>query len=178
MTVDEPCEKVLHLLPDAGAFDGQPGGRVAVLEKILPKTVTNEYRGSKMALYVLAVIAALSITRSFIHILSPDGGAHSIAGIDIAVAGGATIVGMFAQWGLEQLLMAFVQLIVLVRYKSLVPLMYVFVFVEYAGREAVGLWKPLGTHHAPGVVGDYIMIPLSVAMFFLAVRSSMRRRPQ
>jgi hypothetical protein len=38
-------------------------------------------------------------------VFAPDGGAGSIAGIDISVAGGANIVAVFAQWGWTQLLL-------------------------------------------------------------------------
>jgi hypothetical protein len=44
--------------------------------------------------------------RSLIHLLLPDGGAQSIATIDVHVAGGSDIVAMFGQWGAIQLLLA------------------------------------------------------------------------
>jgi len=140
------------------------------MERLLPKVVSNDYRGPRVAVWFLAFMAAVSIVRSCIHIFAPDGGAHSIAGIDISLAGGATIVGMFAQWGSEQLLLAILQTIVVLRYRVLVPLMYVFMFLEYTFRECIGLWKPLGTHHAPGVTADYIIIPLSAIMVFVSLR--------
>jgi len=41
----------------------------------------------------------MSTVRSLVHIIKKDGGANSIAGIDISVAGGSNIVCIFAQWG-------------------------------------------------------------------------------
>jgi hypothetical protein len=47
---------------------------------------------------------------------TPDGGAHSIAAIDIHVAGGANLIAIFAQWGASQLMLAFLYWIVIRRY--------------------------------------------------------------
>ena len=63
-------------------------------------------QGSRFAFYFLALVAIVSTIRSLIHIFAPDGGANSIAGLAVDVAGGANIVAMFAQWGASQLILA------------------------------------------------------------------------
>jgi hypothetical protein len=151
---------------------------VVGLQPILPSSADNRYGGPRITAHVLVAIAVLSLLRSCIHMFAADGGAHSIAGIDISVAGGATVVGLFAQWGLKQVLLAFVDLLIALRYRALIPLAYVLIFLAYAGRELLGFWKPLGTlgtHGAPGVIGDYIMIPLAALMFALSVWGGRRR---
>src|SRR4029079_2145848 len=60
--------------------------------------------------------------RSLIHMLLPDGGAQSIATIDVQVAGGSNIVAMFGQWGAIQLLLAGLLWALLLRWRGLTPL--------------------------------------------------------
>jgi hypothetical protein len=104
--------------------------------------------------------------------LAPDGGAESIAGIDLSISGGGNIIALFALWGLSQLIIGFVFLVVLLRYKSLIPFMYLLVVIEYSGRIMIGYVKPLlVTHVPPGAIGGYIMVPLAVLMLILSFRT-------
>lgn len=64
-----------------------------------PPPPCDDYRGSRLAFYFLIFVAVISTARSLVHILAPDGGAGSIAGLVVDVASGANIVAMFGQWG-------------------------------------------------------------------------------
>jgi hypothetical protein len=57
-----------------------------ILAILLPAKADNTTRGMKLPLYVFAAIAVIGTVRSFIHLLSPDGGAGSIAGMDLSAA--------------------------------------------------------------------------------------------
>ncbi len=80
----------------------------------------------------------VSTVRSGIHLLAPDGGAGSIAGLDLTVAGADGIIFAFALWGSAQLIYAPIQLAVAFRYRSLVPCMYVLLILETLLRMLVG----------------------------------------
>ena len=66
---------------------------------LLPATADNNIQGMKLPVYVFAVLAVISTVRSCIHLLAPDGGAGSIAGMDLSVAGANGIIFAFALWG-------------------------------------------------------------------------------
>ena len=137
---------------------------------LFPKEITNDFGGFKFTLYVFYAFTALTIVRNLIHMFFPDGGAGSIASIDVSVEGGTNIIGVFGQWGLTQLLFGIFYLIVAIRYKSLVPLMYLFILVEYSMRIVMGLIKPLiALETPPGVIGNFIFILLSILMFIFAI---------
>ena len=143
--------------------------------RIFPKQVDNNFEGYRIASVVFVLIAFVTIARSCIHILAPDGGAGIIAGIDVSVAGGSDIISLFALWGLSQLLMGFVYLVVYFRYRSLIPFMYLLLILEYSGRILIGFLKPLEvTHIPPGAIGDYIMVPLAILMLFLSLKRAKR----
>jgi hypothetical protein len=134
----------------------------------LPK---DEYRGSKGSFYFLILIAAISTVRSLIHIIAADGGAQSIAGINVNVTGGVNIIAIFAQWGSIQLLLAFVYWLVILRYRSLIPAALSMVIIEQLLRIGVGLLKPFEvTSPPPGAYGSYILLPLAVVFLLLSLR--------
>jgi len=68
---------------------------------------------------VLGLFAVINTVRGAIHAFAPDGGAHSIAGLDLS-AGTRTILSLFAAVGLHQLVMAGFQAFVLVFRRDLV----------------------------------------------------------
>ena len=144
-----------------------------ILATLLPAQADNTVRGTKLPVYVFAVIAVISTVRSFIHLLSPDGGAGSIAGMDLSVAGAQGIVFAFALWGSAQLVYALIQLAVVIRYRSLVPFMYVLLIIEILLRELVGTHETgfLLPHTNPGAIGNYIILPLAALMLVLSLRS-------
>ena len=155
-------------------MDPKKEGRI----KILPKQADNTFQGYKIAAIVFFLITVFTLIRSCIHLFAPDGGASSIAGINTSVGGSSNIISLFAFWGLSQLLMGFVFLVVFFRYKSLIPFMYVLLFVEYSGRIVIGFSKPLEVAHIPpGALGDYIIVPLAILMLMLSLKRPKMKEP-
>lgn len=141
-----------------------------MLNKIFPKSADNNYTGSKIALYVFLLIALVGAVRSCIHFLAPDGGAGSIAGMDLSVAGADGIIFAFSLWGSAQLLYAIIQLVVFFRYKTLIPFMYILMAFETIMRMVIGYMKPAHfAHTPPGAIANYIILPLAIVMFFMAL---------
>ena len=140
---------------------------------ILPEIVGREYHGPKLVYYAFWIITLLSMGRSIAHICLPDGGAESVASIPLRNFPNTAqnvVIGIFAQWGYSQLLFTFFYLIVLLRYASLIPLMWCFVFVEWFGRLLVGLRKPIKTEKTPpGAIGNIVISVLSGIMILIAV---------
>ncbi|WP_340646753.1 hypothetical protein [Phenylobacterium sp.] len=144
-----------------------------VLGRLFPAQFDNVFRGRKIALWVFYLVTALVLWRSQHHILAPDGGARSIATIPLdtyASGASANIIAIFAQWGLSQLLLGALMLIAAVRYRSMVPLMWLVFIVELAGRSWVGHDKPLVTvATAPGAAANIPMLVLATLMLVLSL---------
>ena len=140
---------------------------------LLPKIVDNQYRGIKLSQYAFLLITAATIVRSLIHVFAPDGGAQSIATIPLTAYpadAAATVILMFSLWGLSQLLMGLIYLGVYVKYKSLIPMMYVLLIFEYVMRIVIGQMKPIVTTvTAPGSIGNWIMVPVCVVLLILSL---------
>ena len=147
--------------------------KTAAKSQILPDVIDNHYRGLKISQYAFFVIMAVTLVRSLIHVFAPDGGAQSIATIPLhtytAEAASAVIL-MFSLWGLSQLLMGIVYLVVSLKYRSLIPAMYVLVIFEYAMRIVIGQMKPIiTTGTAPGSIGSWIMVPVCIVLLALSL---------
>lgn len=146
-----------------------------MIQKILPPVIDNDYKGHKIALWFFYLITIVTIARSCIHMFKDDGGAQSIATIplDNYVNGGAeAVIFIFAYWGLSQLMFGLLQGIVALKYKSMIPLMYLFLLLEYVARYGISLFKSLETTgQAPAGIANYVFPFLFVIMFFLSTKS-------
>jgi len=133
----------------------------------------NEYRGSRLSFLFLVVLTTVATGRSLAHIFLPDGGAGSIAGMDVEVEGGNTIIAMFGQWGFSQLLLAGLMWVIIFKQRHLVPLALLFQTLDWGGRIVVGLVKPVEIATTPpGEIGSYILFPLCViALWFSMPRA-------
>ena len=140
---------------------------------ILPRGADNGYRGTRVSLYFFVAITVGTVARSLIHLAAPDGGAQSIATIvlDRFSSGAAdTVIAFVALWGLSQLLFGILYCVVLIRYRSLIPLMYLFLVLEYAGRLAIGLFKSVEkSGSAPGELGNLIVLPVAAILLLLSL---------
>ena len=137
-----------------------------VVSAFLPDE-TRAYRGDPWVPFFLVLLSAVATTRSVIHIARHDGGAKSIAGIDIEVEGGQNIVAIFAQWGLVQLLNAAIGWIVVTRYRGLIPLILLVSLLENIGRIMIGQSKPLKVAKPPpGAYGSLVIVPLLLVAFW------------
>jgi hypothetical protein len=144
-----------------------------ILETLLPAQADNTIRGSKIPFYFFILLALIGTVRSCIHIFSPDGGAGSIAGMDLTVSGANEVIFAFALWGAEQLIYALLQWVVILRYRSLVPLMWGVQFLETLGRMLIGQLKPITfSHTPPGAYQNYIYLGLAILMLALALWSA------
>ena len=145
-----------------------------MITRVFPKQFDNEFMGYKFSLWIFYALTALTLWRSQHHLFAPDGGAESIASIPLSTYSAAasdTIIGVFALWGLSQLIIGLIYLVACIRYRSMIPLLYLLAAFEYLVRFAyVGVFKSIeiaGT--APGSV---INLPFTIAfivLFFFSI---------
>ncbi|MEI7873420.1 MAG: hypothetical protein WCK95_14930 [Alphaproteobacteria bacterium] len=136
------------------------------------------YDGPRLAVWgALAWLGVITV-RSCIHLLKSDGGAQSIATIDIEVAGGSNIVALFGQWGASQLLLAGLLWVLMLRWRGLVPLALVVFVAEPCLRGFAGHLKPFTTMGtAPGEALNWVVLPVLAALLWLSLCPARRMRP-
>ena len=146
-----------------------------MFEKLFPKAIDNQYRGLSIAKWTFVAMTILTVSRSLAHMFLPDGGAQSIATIALdafSPVAASVVIGIFAYWGLSQLLFGLLYVLVLWHYQSLIPLMWAFLFIEWTGRLLLGFYKPIETvGQAPGGIGNWIFPIVSLVMLVLSLMS-------
>ena len=143
------------------------------LKKVLPRDPSsfNGYRAIRIA---SGLFLLLTIVRSCIHLFSSDGGANSIAGIDISVEGGDNIVAIFHQWGAIQLILAVLLSVLFVRYPGFLPLILLTLAMDPIMRFISGQIKPLITDGPPP--GESLNWPAFLLVFLLFIGSLMEKK--
>ena len=132
-----------------------------MLGRIIPAVVDNRYRGHVLALWLFAPLALMKVALGLVHILRADGGAQSVSTmpLDTYPAGAAqNVIGLMARMGLEQLLLGALFVLVLLRYRALLPLMYLVAVLHSLGHTAIVSMKPLALAGASGAGTMHLVI--------------------
>ena len=143
------------------------------VKKVLPKDPSN-FNGHQAIRIATGLFLLLTIVRSCIHLFSSDGGANSIAGIDISVEGGDNIVAIFHQWGAIQLILSVLLSILFVRYPGFSPLILLTLAMDPIMRFISGQIKPLITDGPPP--GESLNWPAFVLVFLLFIGSLVEKK--
>jgi hypothetical protein len=91
------------------------------IKKLFPSDPST-FEGFRFVRILTMLYMFVMVARSAIHLFAPDGGAESIAGIDLSVEGGNNIIAIFHQWGGIQLLLVMLLIVLFFRYPGLTPL--------------------------------------------------------
>jgi hypothetical protein len=147
----------------------QPKKVVAVLGSILP-TNPKRFMGFQWVRFITFLYLLVVVARSTIHLVARDGGAESIAGIDISGSGGRNIVALFHQWGAIQLLLAALMLVLFFAYPGLTPLVILFMALDAPMRALAGLIAPVESARTPpGEALNWPVFFVLVALFALSL---------
>jgi hypothetical protein len=137
-----------------------------VLDKLLPRPIDNRYSGSRIALWLFGLIVFVHVTQSVLVIFNGYSTAQSADGIPMETypaAAAQTILAIFMLASLRRLIISLTCAVVLLRYRSAVPTMFVVLGLNYLGGQLILRFFPIvrvGT--PPGVVVNLIMFGLTV----------------
>lgn len=107
------------------------------------------YNGHKSIRIITALYLLVVVVRSLVHLFTSDGGANSIAGIDISVEGGDNIVAIFHQWGAIQLMLAGLLCVLFFRYPGFTPLVVLTLAIDPIMRAIAGQMMPVTSQSTP-----------------------------
>lgn len=104
---------------------------------LFPKSADNNFLGYKSVLYIFIPFLMLMTWRSVIHMSFEEFGLHGIANVKVLTGNPdpmPLIYAFFSVWGLIQLIFCAFAWIVIIRYKSLMPLIILAFLVEWSVR--------------------------------------------
>jgi hypothetical protein len=150
--------------------------------RLLPQRVDNTYRGYKLALWLFGAVVLMKLAMSLNSIFNGYVVASSADGIPLDTfppAAAQTVVALFAIWGLAHLMICLLCILVLVRYRSMVPLMLALLLLEHLSRKLILQFLPIvRTGTPPGFFINVILLALMIVGLALSLRSQSNLRVQ
>ena len=149
--------------------------------KLFPTDLSNQYKGSKFVQYGLYPIFAIYIFRSLVHFLAENSGLVGIATIkEFPIIDGLNpnnIIYLFASlWGATQVSLTIILLVLFIKYKNLIPLIYLICLLDQCFRLVSGYLHPLSEDYymntPPGVISNIPVLLYLIFMFYLSLRGN------
>jgi len=117
-----------------------------MLDQLLPRTIDNDYRGQKAALWLLGLLLLMKSAMGLNSIFNGYSVATSADGIPLDTyppAAARTIVTLFGIWGLGHFMICLLGILVLARYRRMVPFMFALFLVEHVSRKLILQFHPI-----------------------------------
>lgn len=111
-----------------------------MLQRLVPRQADNRFEGLRPALWLLGLLIFVKLAMSLNSIANTESVAVGADGIPLASygpAGARQVLLMFALLALGQLAITLIALITLIRYRALVPLIYLVLLGEQLARRAI-----------------------------------------
>lgn len=146
-----------------------------MLDQLLPQRIDNTYRGHRLALWLLAALVLVKGGIGLGTIFNGHSAATTADGIPLDTftpAGEQAFVSLFAAWGLSQLMLNLVGVLVLVRYRAMVPLMFALLLLEHLSRKLIFLVLPIArTGTPPGFFVNLALVAVMIVGLVLSLRN-------
>jgi hypothetical protein len=117
-----------------------------MVNRLFPAQVANTYYGGKLALWLFAFLVLLKVAMGVNSIFNGHSVASSADGIPLDTftpAGAQAIVSMFAAWGVAQLTICVLCILILARYRILIPFMFALLLMAHLGRRLIFMILPI-----------------------------------
>ena len=146
--------------------------------RLLPSNINDKYTGTKIAYYGLFPIFEVLIFRSLVHFLSESSGLVGIATIKqfplIDGLNPNNLIYLFASlWGATQVSLTIILLVLFIKYKSFIPLIYLICLLDQCFRIVSGMLHPLSEEYyintPPGVILNIPVLIYLITMFYLSL---------
>jgi hypothetical protein len=150
-----------------------------MLERVFPSAADFTYRGSRIALWLLGLVLFLKLAIALGAIFNGHYAATVADGIPIdsyTPQGAQAFLSLFASLGLSQFILGAFGVVLLLKYRPLVPLFLLVLLVEFAARKGVNAYIPLvRSSRAAGGSINWTIFGVMVLAFILSLRQSKRR---
>jgi len=143
-------------------------------DRLLPQRIDNAYRGHRLVLWLFGLVVFMKTSIGLGTLFNGRNAAVEADGIplDTFTADGANaFVSLFAAWGLAQATIGALCVLVLVRYRALVPLMFAVLLFEHLARKLIFFVLPLvRTGDPPGFYINLALLAVMVVGIVLSLR--------
>jgi hypothetical protein len=130
-----------------------------MLDRIFPKQFDNAYRGHWLAIWIFVPVMLVKAIQGVNSILLTRRVMTTADGIPLdsfSTAGAEAAVAMFALLGFYLLILPLQSVVVLIRYRAMIPFMYLMLLIQQLGSRALLLLHPIARS------GDYGAFPVGL----------------
>jgi hypothetical protein len=139
-----------------GSWRGNPGvsgpyGH-GVIDRLLPRSIDNDYRGHKLAFLPFGLLVLLRLVIGMNSIVNGYKVMTNADGIPLGSFPPAAIQALVSVWallGLSRVVIGLLCVLVLVRYRGLIPVMFVLLLLQHVAGIAITYFLPLVNTRAP-----------------------------
>lgn len=146
-----------------------------MFDKLLPQPIDNRYSGSKIALWLFGLIVLVHILQGVMIIIDGHSIMQSADGIPLETypaAAAQTIMAIFEVSSLRRLIISLICAVVLFRYRSAVPVMFVVLGISYLGGQVIFQFLPIErVGSSPGLIINLIMFAMMIIGLALSLWS-------
>jgi hypothetical protein len=146
--------------------------------RIFPKQFDNNYRGHWFGMWLLVPIVLLRLVIGTNSVLNTRLVATTADGIPLdsfGTAGADAVIALFALLGLYLLLFALLGVVVLIRYRAMIPFMYLLLLIQQLGSRALGMLHPIGRFGASSTqIGSALVLGILAATVIGFILSLLR----
>jgi hypothetical protein len=144
-----------------------------VLDRLLPRSADNSYRGHRVALWLFGLILLMKSVIGVRSIFDGEAVARSADGIPIdsfTPAGARAVVSLFGLLGVSQLMFCLLGILVLARYRTLVPALFAVMLLGHLGGRLFLRLMPIPrTGRPPAALINLVFLALMVGGLALSL---------
>lgn len=150
--------------------------------QFLPRRLDNTYRGHKLALWFFVLLLLMHLAMSLNCVFNGYFVATSADGVPLETfpaAATQAVISLFATWGVEHVFIWLLGILVLIRYRSLIPFMFAFLLLEDLARKMTLYLLPMaGTGAGPGFFVNFLFLAFMCIGLALSLWSARSKLPQ
>ena len=149
-----------------------------MLRRLFPRTADNRFEGHRIALWLFGLLIALKLViglNSIFNTASVAGGADGIPLASFDPAAAREVLLLFALTSLGQLILASIGLAALIRWRALIPFLYLVALAELLARRAIVEAQEV-TRAGTGGAGWYVTYGMLALLSLGLVLSLVPRR--
>ncbi len=139
----------------------------------LPKTIDNNYRGQKLALWLFWIVVLIRAAQGVSLILDGNSIVKDADGIPLesfSVPASQSIVGMFVISGGSRMVLSLFSILIFMKYRSAIPLALALLASDQLAKELLLLFYPLyRTGNPIGPIVNLSLLFLTIVGFVLSV---------
>jgi len=152
-----------------------------MFNRLLPSVADFTYKGSRVAIWLLGLVLFMKVVIALGAIFNGHYSASVADGIPLdsypplAVQAFLTLL---ASLGLSQLMLGLLGVVVLFRYRALIPLFLLVLLIEYLARKGINAYLPIArSANAPGGAINWVIFGIMLLAFVLSMHPFNRKTP-